>query len=109
MLTMIRTLLSEKAKLSELAKSIQRYFHSPEINFKVSDIPGIIARVKAQYQGGEINELDGLRIDYPDWWFNLRASQTEPLLRLNVEANTYDQLQKKTNDIEDLIGSKGTT
>jgi phosphomannomutase len=109
MLTMIRTLLSEGKTLSELAKPIQRYSHSPETNFQVSDIPGTIAKVKAHYQDGKITELDGLRIDYPDWWFNLRPSQTEPLLRMNVEANTDDQMHQKTKDIEELIGAKGTS
>ena len=109
MLTMIRTLLSEGKTLSELAKPIQRYFHSPEINFQVSDIPGIIATVKAHYSDGKVTELDGLRIDYPDWWFSLRPSQTEPLLRLNVEADTDDKMCQKVHEIEGLIGAKGTS
>ena len=106
---MIRTLLSEGKTLSELAKPIQRYFHSPETNFQAPDIPGTIAKVKAHYKDGKITELDGFRIDYPDWWFNLRPSQTEPLLRQNVEANTDDQMHQKAKEIEELIGAKGTS
>lgn len=109
MLTMIRTLLGEGKTLSELAKPIMRYSHSPEINFQVTDIPGILAKVKSHYQDGKVTELDGLRVDYPDWWFNLRPSQTEPLLRLNVEADTQDNMRQKIEDIEGLIGAKGTS
>lgn len=109
MLTMIRTLLSEGKTLSELAKPIMRYFHSPEINFQVTNIPDILAKVKSHYQDGKVTELDGLRVDYPDWWFNLRPSQTEPLLRLNVEADTKENMRQKIKDIEELIGAKGTS
>jgi phosphomannomutase len=109
MLTMIRTLLSEGKTLSELAKPIMRYFHSPEINFQVTNIPDILAKVKSHYQDGKVTELDGLRVDYPDWWFNLRPSQTEPLLRLNVEADTQNNMRQKIADIEKLIGAKGTS
>ncbi|MHB1462465.1 MAG: hypothetical protein ACYC1M_14355 [Armatimonadota bacterium] len=56
---------------------------------------GTIAEVEAHYKDEKVTELDGLRINYPNWGFNLRASQTEPLLRLNVEANTNEQMHQK--------------
>ncbi|KNB54322.1 phosphomannomutase/phosphoglucomutase [Streptomyces caatingaensis] len=82
--------LGEQAgPLSELVRAYDRYAASGEINSTVADQPGRMAAVKAAYAGGEnvtVDELDGLTVTTPDWWFNLRASNTEPLLRLNVEA-----------------------
>ncbi|WP_344963157.1 phosphomannomutase/phosphoglucomutase [Streptomyces thioluteus] len=82
--------LGEQAgPLSELVASYDRYAASGEINSTVADQPGRMAAVEAAYAGREdvtVDGLDGLTVTTPDWWFNLRASNTEPLLRLNVEA-----------------------
>ena len=58
-------------------------------------------RVQADYAEGKLTDIDGIRIDFPDWWFNLRVSNTEPLLRLVVEAATEEGLREKR---EELIG-----
>lgn len=99
MLTMLRTILSEGKSLSEIAKPIMRYFHSPEINSKVDSPDAKIAEVKDLYQAGRITELDGLTVEFDDWWFNLRPSQTEPVLRLNVEAKTQEMLDTKVAEL----------
>ncbi len=88
-------LMATKKPLSELLAPYNRYFSSGEINSEVKDLPAAIARVRNAYQDqSEIDELDGLTFTADTWWFNLRASNTEPLLRLNVEANTQAQMKK---------------
>jgi len=72
--------------LSELRAPFERYGDSGEINTRVDDTAAVIERVAAHYHGAEQDRLDGLTVDLGDWWFNLRASNTEPLLRLNLEA-----------------------
>jgi phosphomannomutase len=72
--------------LSELRAPFERYGDSGEINTRVDDTSAVIERVAAHYEGAEQDRLDGLTVDLGDWWFNLRASNTEPLLRLNLEA-----------------------
>jgi phosphomannomutase len=80
-----------------------RYFHSPEINSTVKDASAKIAEVKQLYGQGHIIELDGLTVEFDDWWFNLRRSQTEPVIRLNVEAKTQELLDEKVNELLAVI------
>jgi len=94
------------ATLSELIRSRQAAFPaSGEINRKVSDIKATIARIEARYApGGQVEKIDGLSIAYPDWRFNLRGSNTEPVLRLNVESRGDTALmQAKTAELLALI------
>jgi phosphomannomutase len=73
--------------LSELVAPLRRYAASGEINRHVSDIPRLLAALETDHAGkAEISKLDGLLIRYPEWWFNVRASNTEPVVRLNLEA-----------------------
>jgi phosphomannomutase len=88
-------LMATKKPLSELLAPYNRYFSSGEINSEVKDLPAAIARVRKAFQDkSEIDELDGLTFTADSWWFNLRASNTEPLLRLNVEADTQAEMKK---------------
>lgn len=103
MLNILRLLIGEDKPFSQLVKPIMRYFHSPEINSKVADTGAKIAEIKAKYGDGTIIELDGLTVEYADWWFNLRASQTEPYIRLNVEAKTKDQMDEKVKELLAII------
>jgi len=84
---------------------MMRYHHSPEINSKVKDVPSKLTEIKEKYAAGKSFELDGLTVEFTDWWFNVRPSQTEPLLRLNVEAKTPEMLEEKTRELLDLIRS----
>ncbi|MCA8914586.1 MAG: phosphomannomutase/phosphoglucomutase [Planctomycetes bacterium] len=90
--------------LSELIKPIRRYSQTGEINFKVKDKEEVFARVQETFKDAEIDQLDGVTVSYPEWWFNLRASNTEPLVRLNLEAGTRDQVQEKYKQVAALIG-----
>ena len=91
-------------KLSELCRPLrQKYLDSGEINFDVSDKDKTIALVSEHYSDGQTDNLDGTTISYPDWWFNLRPSNTEPLLRLNIEAENPDTLKQNLEVISKII------
>lgn len=74
--------------LSKLIAPLQRYHATGELNFHVEDKDAKIAELKRVFADGRQDELDGVTVEYPDWWFNVRKSNTEPLLRLNLEAKT---------------------
>ncbi|MHB0912990.1 MAG: phosphomannomutase/phosphoglucomutase [Armatimonadota bacterium] len=105
MLKIIQLLVDEGKPLSELVAPIMRYHHSPEINSKVKDVNEKLAEIKERYKDGRIIELDGLTVEFDDWWFNVRPSQTEPLLRLNVEAKTKEKLDEKVEELLTMIRS----
>jgi phosphomannomutase len=88
-----------KQTLSEYSKPYYKYFHSGEINLPVNDGYKKIISLKEIYQDAEISEFDGLSIEYPDFWFNVRVSNTEPLLRLNLEARTKEIMEQKRDEV----------
>ncbi len=90
-------------KISELVSDLRRYAHSAEINSEVTDKDIILKALQEKYSDGQISTLDGLKVDYPDWWFNVRPSNTEPLLRLNLEAKTIEMMEEKQKEILSLI------
>lgn len=101
---MIGNLVSHTGKtLSELVKPILRYHASGEINSTVADVNPVFERLRETYQGGRVIELDGLSIEFDDWWFNVRASNTEPLVRLNLEAKTREEMEKHRDEVLALI------
>jgi len=86
---LLDVLAAEGQPLSKLVAPLRRYSASGEINRRVENIPGILSAIEAEHAGAaEISHLDGLLVRYPDWWFNLRPSNTEPVLRLNLEADS---------------------
>jgi phosphomannomutase len=89
--------------LSKLRESVERYANSGEINTQVKDIAAVIARVAEQYSAYPQDRLDGLTVDCGDWWFNVRPSNTEPLLRLNLEAATREQCDTHVAELLQLI------
>ena len=89
--------------LSELLAPYRRYAGSGEINTEVGDKDAVIERVANVYGGGRQDRLDGLTVEFDDWWFNVRPSNTEPLLRLNVEARDERVLEEKTNEVLSMI------
>ena len=101
---MLANLICEKKRpLHELVKPLRKYFSSGEINSKVADVKPILAELKAKYSDGNQFELDGLSTEYPDWWFNVRASNTEPLLRLIVEAESAELMAAKRDELLKII------
>lgn len=90
---------------SQLVAPLRKYAKIPETNFEIEDKATVLAEAKHRYADGKQFELDGLSVEYPDWWFNLRASGTEPLLRLNMEARTSELLEEKKAELFFLLGT----
>lgn len=88
--------------LSELAKPYQKYYHSGEINFKVDNPKEIIKKIDNLFQGKK-TKIDGLRIDFDEYWFLIRPSNTEPLLRLIIEATSKKLLDEKKRELKEII------
>jgi phosphomannomutase len=86
-----------------LAPLRERYHISGEINSKVADVGAAMQRIEERYRDGEITKLDGISVDYPDWHFNVRPSNTEPLLRLNLEAYTHDDMVRRRDEVLSVI------
>ena len=108
MLTVAELVGRQEDPLSELLVPIDPYLRSGEINSEVEDQDEVLKRVEEHYaerDDPEIDHLDGLTVDYGDWWFNLRPSNTEPLLRLNVEASGRETMEKKRDELLELIRS----
>jgi phosphomannomutase len=103
-LLVVLELISREGKpVSQLLRPIDTRSRSGEINSHVDDIPAKLAQLEARYHEAEIDHLDGVTVQYPDWWCNIRPSNTEPLLRLNVEADTPELLAKKTTELLAII------
>jgi phosphomannomutase len=105
-LVVLETLSRADAPLSELRTPLERYVASGEINRRVDDPPEVIDRVAAEYRDAEQDRLDGLTVDLGEWWFNLRPSNTEPLLRLNLEAADVAACDEHTAEVLEQIGGE---
>jgi phosphomannomutase len=105
-LTLLAYVSSLEGKLSDKISELEgKYFLSGEINSKVADAQKTLEAVKAKYSDGELNEISGVAIRYPDWHFVVRPSDNEPLVRLTVEANSRELVDLKTKELLVLIRS----
>jgi phosphomannomutase len=102
-ITILNLLNETGLKMSELINDLKKYFPSGEINSEVADKTAVFQKLKENFSDGQLDELDGIRIDYPDWWFNVRASNTEPKMRLNLEATTKELMEEKRDKILAII------
>ncbi|MGR3179768.1 MAG: phosphomannomutase/phosphoglucomutase [Candidatus Anammoxibacter sp.] len=103
-LVQIMNILSKKkVPMSNLIASYKKYFATGEINFEVKDKDAKIQQLAEKFADGTIDYLDGITIDYGDWWFNVRKSNTEPMLRLNMEAKTKKLLEKNSEVVINAI------
>lgn len=101
---MLSNLICKKNKpLHELVQPLRKYFSSGEINSTVADVKPILDAIRKKYADGNMYELDGISSEYPNWWFNVRSSNTEPLLRLIVEADTRQLMEEKRDELLKLI------
>ncbi len=89
--------------VSDLIKPFKIYFQSPEINTKVKDADVVLKAIKEKYSNHEITELDGLTITDKKWWFNIRKSNTEPVIRMRIEADTKEILDEKKKELDELL------
>lgn len=103
LLSVLKEISKSGNPLSGIIKSFKTYFHSGEINFRVVDKANKIKELEKKYKGGTICLVDGLRIDFKDWWFNVRPSNTESLLRMVVEAKSKELMEKKKKELSALI------
>ncbi len=99
----IQALAESGKKMSELVDEYRRYVMPPEMNYEVKDKDLLFEELKQMFPDGKVDELDGLTIDFKDSWFNIRASNTEPVVRLNIEAKTQEMLQELLEKIEAAI------
>ena len=101
---MINILGATDTPVSELVAPLQRYAASGEVNFQVEDKEAMMQELARQYSQGQVDDLDGVTVQFKDWWFNVRPSNTEPLLRLNVEASTPEMLNEKLEELKAMLG-----
>jgi phosphomannomutase len=109
-LVMLELVSQSGQKLSELLAPLHARYHlSGEINSTVSDVPLKLQELKERYgpqgEGGRVTHLDGVSVDFDDWHFNVRPSNTEPLLRLNLEAYTAEEMERRRDEVLALITS----
>ncbi len=103
-LMMLELIGTRAQRLSELLRPLrERYFISGEINSRIADAEAALARIEAEYKDARVTRLDGLSIDYDDWHFNLRPSNTEPLLRLNLEAFSREEMERHRDEVLEVI------
>jgi phosphomannomutase len=101
--TLLREMSVQNKSLSQLISPFKVYYHSGELNFSVQNKEQVLKEIEKKYSDGKISKMDGLRIDFKDWWFNIRGSNTEPLLRLAVEAKTEKMLKEKIKSLSEII------
>ncbi len=92
--------------VSEIMRSYTLYFKSEELNFVVDSVNTQLDKFQKKYQANLWDEMDGLTFEFDNWWFNIRPSNTEPLLRLTIEANSAEILAEKIKELESLIDFK---
>ncbi len=104
-LNVLKVLTREGKPFSEVIEEYRRSYESGEFNFKVTNAPEILDSLKEKYKDGELEDMDGVAISYPGWRFSVRTSNTEPLLRLNVEAYKKEDMEKSRDEIMSMIKS----
>ncbi len=108
-ISVLKVLTEEGKTLSEVVAELTRSAESGEFNFVVDNAPEILDALKKKYSDAELSEIDGVSLSYPDWRCNVRTSNTEPLLRLNVEAYEKEITDTKTKELTEFLTSLGAT
>jgi len=105
MIKVLKILSKKKKRLKELIQPYKKYYHSGEINFEAQDKQAKIKNLEKKYvrDNVKIYHIDGLTIEFKDWWFNVRPSNTEPLLRLNLEVKKQEDLKKRIKELKEFI------
>ncbi len=101
---MASVVAAQDAPLSQLIAPLKRYVQSGELNFKVEDKQGLMTKLQEKYASGQIDHLDGVTVQFDDWWFNVRPSNTEPFLRLNLEAKDSPTVAQRLHELEAILG-----
>lgn len=106
MIQMLNLLSLKRTPTSGLIAPLRKYAATGEINMEVADKEAAFAALEEKYKDGEQDHLDGLSVDYESWWFNLRASNTEPLVRLNLEAGSEEEMETRREEVLATIRKK---
>ncbi|MCK9223801.1 MAG: phosphomannomutase/phosphoglucomutase [Candidatus Muirbacterium halophilum] len=105
MIMIINLMCEENKKLSEFVDPLKKYFSSGEINSKITDPDEKMKELAEKYSYGNIEYIDGISVEFTDWWFNVRKSNTEPVLRFICEATTKKLMEEKRDEVINLIRS----
>jgi phosphomannomutase len=103
--TVIEEISKTGKSISQLVAPFEKYFYSGEVNFEVKDQEKIIKNLEKKFKNEKLLRIDGLRVDFSNWWFIIRPSNTEPLLRLVVEAKTEKVMKERVKEIGAIIKS----
>ena len=101
---MLNLLTATDRKLSELVRPLQRYRSSGERHFRCPNTDRAMQEIASIHAEAEIDNLDGVTVKYPDWWFNVRPSRSESLLRVTLEARTRKMVDQKLTELRPLLG-----
>lgn len=101
----LRYLSGKDSTFSEAMKPYRKYYHSGEINFKVKNVSDKLKEIENAFSDAALNKLDGITATYEDWWFNVRGSNTEPVIRLNLEAKSSELMEKGIKEVSKIIKS----
>ena len=101
---MTAQLSAEKKTLKQAADALRKYHGTGEINFKVADKDALMQQVEAKFKDAKIDWLDGITVTYPTWWVNVRPSNTEPFLRMCLEADTQALMEQKRGELFAILG-----
>jgi len=104
-LLVLKTLSDDGRKLSEILKEYSLYARGDEINIKVDSLQEKLEKIRTHYKDNLKDEIDGITVEFSDYWFNVRASNTEPLLRITVEAKNQEELIKRQEEVLEVIGN----
>lgn len=99
----IEFISKQNKPVSEIVAPYKVYFHSGEINMKVADVKTVLDKIAQNYSNTDVNLLDGVTVTNSDWWFNIRGSNTEPLVRLNLEAKSQEIMEQKRDEVLKII------
>jgi len=89
--------------IKRIVEPYMGYFYSGERNFKVASVAEKLKEIEKKYSDGKIIKIDGVTVEYPDWWFNVRGSNTEPVIRLNLEADSRELMEEKTEEVSEIM------
>lgn len=105
-LAVLSALSIQERTFGEIVKSVNPYSFSGEINFVIEDVEPVVRKIEKKYSGGKRADMDGIRFDFDSWWFILRFSTAEPVLRLVVEADSDEEMQERIAEISEIIFSE---
>lgn len=105
-LTLLQIITAENKSVSEIVKELSIYAPPFQQNFKIENTEAVLEKVKEKYADGKQDYLDGVTVEYENWWFNLRPSNTEPLLKLTIEADTQELLDEKKKELAEFISNQ---